>query len=683
MLLTVWNWLPAFQVVAETEHLPTASSRLRVAASALSRSITMLEDRLGRPLFARRGRGLVLNTDGRRLLAGITSAFAAMDDSIGSVTDGGLEGALYASVAGPLAQTLVVPALRELQASERGLLPYVYGYDRDDALRLLRARQIDVLFDSLPTDGGELVATFLGETANGVYCGRGHALFATRAAEEGEVLRHGFVATCALGSNRATDAFPADVERRVEMYVHQMSVALEACVTGHLLAVLPEFVARPLTQAGSLRQLAFRELPATALFAIYATSHANNGRIRAVVSAFGEALAKAVQTDGPDGLIREPVAVVVPLSLEGDDETWLMEGDALLVRGELRAARLAYDEARTKRRRSSGDSSLDDARLALRAARLDIRAGAFRQAEARCKDAATDLNGRAPWLAASLDGTAALAACFRGHHARARELVDSARGHATAEWARDRRPARRTRALVRRAEGNLLLAVGRPREAIVAYRDGATVSDAREDAWEHSIALFNLAEAYAATGERAQAREALDTAAREKEVVGDRWGLAHVHCLRANLALGERRAEEAIDEATRGLQLATDLGDPRLVASCNVALGGAHILRGEPEAALRAFAFGLREAEACEARAESIRALIGLSAAQLRRGKRSMARRHAQQAHALAEGESGQVGALQVATLVALADVATAEGRHADAASFYRDALHAREETDR
>ena len=32
----LWNWLPAFRAVAETEHLPTAAQRIGVSASAFN-----------------------------------------------------------------------------------------------------------------------------------------------------------------------------------------------------------------------------------------------------------------------------------------------------------------------------------------------------------------------------------------------------------------------------------------------------------------------------------------------------------------------------------------------------------------------------------------------------------------------------------------------------------------------
>ena len=68
ILFSVWNWLPAFYVVAQTQHLPTASKRLHLSVSALSRTIRLLEAAVGRPLFHRTGRGMHPTDFGKRML---------------------------------------------------------------------------------------------------------------------------------------------------------------------------------------------------------------------------------------------------------------------------------------------------------------------------------------------------------------------------------------------------------------------------------------------------------------------------------------------------------------------------------------------------------------------------------------------------------------------------------------
>src|SRR4051794_31029759 len=58
-----------FRAVAHEGNLTRAAARLNLAPSALSAQIRALEDRLGHPLFERRGRQLVLTEAGRIALA--------------------------------------------------------------------------------------------------------------------------------------------------------------------------------------------------------------------------------------------------------------------------------------------------------------------------------------------------------------------------------------------------------------------------------------------------------------------------------------------------------------------------------------------------------------------------------------------------------------------------------------
>jgi DNA-binding transcriptional LysR family regulator len=678
LLLTVWNWLPAFKVVAETEHLPTASTRLRVTPSALSRSITMLEDRIGRPLFTRRGRQLVLNADGRRLLAGMTTAFAALDESVATLSGAGLDGPLYASAAGPLAQMLVLPALLDLQSHGRGLVPYVYGYDHEEAIRLLRAGKLDVVFDSTRSEESDLVTTFLGDTANGVYCGREHPLFAGNGAEQRELLSHGFVVTCSPSDDRATDAFPSGVPRLVKMYVHQTSVALEACLNGSLLAVLPEFAARGFVRQGELRRLVFDGLLPTGLYATYARIHARDARVCGVVEAVAEARAAAVeQAVREDATSLRPVArLPAQTGIHDHDDAWLASGEALFTRGELQAARVAYDEALASRRVKEGASTVDGARHMLCISRLLVSEGKYEEVERRCEETLLRLGGADPHLAALLGATAALACSFRGDEVRARAALDRARKVAIEEVGHGGRAFHRMRALVQRAEGNLLVVCGRPHDALQAYREGADAAAAGDDTWEHSIALFNLAEAYVMLGDGGRAKELLDAATREKETIGDRWGLAHVHQLRARVELSDQRPERAIEEIRLALQLAVGLTDPRLISTCNATLGEAHLASGDHEEAQRAFDLARDDAERCGARAEIIRAWVGLSATDLGRAKHASAKRWAKKALELAREGGGRLAL--ATTLATLADVASGEDRHPEAAALYRDALAAR-----
>lgn len=79
---SVWNWLPAFRGVAEHESIQQAASSLGVSASALSRTVKLLEDATGIDLFVRHPAGLRLTDAGRDLLLVTRDAMRTTDDFI-------------------------------------------------------------------------------------------------------------------------------------------------------------------------------------------------------------------------------------------------------------------------------------------------------------------------------------------------------------------------------------------------------------------------------------------------------------------------------------------------------------------------------------------------------------------------------------------------------------------------
>jgi DNA-binding transcriptional LysR family regulator/tetratricopeptide (TPR) repeat protein len=677
LLFTIWNWLPAFQAVAEAEHLPTASARLSVTPSALSRTITMLEDRVGRQLFARKGRALLLNAHGRRLLAGITSAYSALSASLAALSSGELEGPVYACACGPLAQVLVVPALRELQQRSAKLVPYVYGYDAGEAIDLVRAGQLDVVFASARVEASDLTTTFLGETANGVFCGRKHPLFSKAAVRADDVLQHPFVVSCSPSDGKPNDFFLPGVERRVDLYVHQGHVVLDLCLSGNLLAVLPDFVAEPHVQEGALRRLPFPVLPSTPLFATSAGTEAQQERVRLVIEQVGRLLATTVtrpRQSGPRGSSSARAAEAADGSSREGDAGWLAMGDELLIHGEYAAAHRAYDSAYRARRKAGKAAKTDAARHALAIANVLTRRGRYGEAESTCERA---VEGATPAIAAALEATKSLVRCFRGEFPSAKESLERARGHAVAATSRDGNGSdldgARAWALIQRAEGNLLLETNRVREAIAAYEKCVATCETARDDWEQSIALFNLGDAYAIAGDVERATSLLDEAYRKKDEIGDRWGQAHVHLVRARIALAREDSNAALAEVTAGLQLATELADPKLTAALSNSLGRAQSRLGEHDEAQRAYRFALREAERCDARVDALRALLGLCWVQLERSKIAAAKGYAERAHALAR-ECDNRPELAVA-LYALGEIAIAEDRPSDAASFYRSAF--------
>jgi len=72
-----YHHLRYFRVVAHEGHLTRAAERLNVSQSALSTQIRQLEERLGQPLFERRGRALHLTEGGRIALDYADAIFEA------------------------------------------------------------------------------------------------------------------------------------------------------------------------------------------------------------------------------------------------------------------------------------------------------------------------------------------------------------------------------------------------------------------------------------------------------------------------------------------------------------------------------------------------------------------------------------------------------------------------------
>ncbi|OQW76731.1 MAG: LysR family transcriptional regulator [Proteobacteria bacterium ST_bin13] len=84
-----YNHLRYFWAVAQDGNLTRTAERLNVSQSALSVQIRKLEDRLGHPLFERRGRQLHLTEAGRIALDHADAIFATGDELIGTLRETG------------------------------------------------------------------------------------------------------------------------------------------------------------------------------------------------------------------------------------------------------------------------------------------------------------------------------------------------------------------------------------------------------------------------------------------------------------------------------------------------------------------------------------------------------------------------------------------------------------------
>lgn len=280
-LAQVWNYLPGFRAAAETEHLPSAAERLGVTPSALSRTLSVLEKTLGRQLFDRRGRKLILNDAGRSVLAQVREAMRGLDDTLGALESEVLSGPVRIASSSRLATTLLVRALPELTHAHPQLEPVV-SIAGPDALRDLLRGDVDLWLGEFASPHPGLQVERLGAFSNGVYCGPKHPLARRLDAPLDEILKHPFVGPPPL-PGQAPDNWPAELERQVTTQVHQLLTALQICSQGRLLAALPDRVVSAF--AVKLRRLRWEGMPPATVYAVRRRLLQPRDRARAVVEA--------------------------------------------------------------------------------------------------------------------------------------------------------------------------------------------------------------------------------------------------------------------------------------------------------------------------------------------------------------------------------------------------------------
>lgn len=366
-------------------------------------------------------------------------------------------------------------------------------------------------------------------------------------------------------------------------------------------------------------------------------------------------------------------------------------GDLLLVQGDYLAARDAFDAARLERRNTFGElSSKDEARYLERMAELALKLGRYEQALEHCQlgiELVAEEDGEAM---AGLEALAGRVECSAGRFEQAAAWVERGlarlRGSSEDDGVACRDPLgrlcsgvhQRIMAQLFRTQGNVLLGQGQPTQASTAFEQGRQLFERLEDRWEHSIALFNLAEASIQLGDYAAASGYLTAAAIEKSAIGDRWGLAYTHGARAWIHLDRGEDVAARREVATGLELARSLDDPKVVAWLHILSGRTHLLKGEIDDAESEMQSALAHAERTQAGPELVQARLGMSAVHCERGLFRRAQVAAEWAHRRAV-ESSEREAMLAAS-VALGRVARVVGKFAEASRWFRAALQLAED---
>lgn len=248
-LYQLWTWLPAFRVVGETQHLPSASEKLRVSASSLSRAIKQLEEELGVQLFERSSRGLELTDAGERLLSAVRRGMRTIDDGVSAVEAGQFGRQITVATSTPFARELVLPAVRLVR--QLTLAPRIQSIDAERVAPSLLSGSVDLVVMMSPPAAAGVVSEPLLEVAQGIYCGPSHPLYDQPRISLEQLLSYPFVGPLP----GVDDGWPPEHARQIALTIGQLALALDACAEGDVLGVFPDLTARRLVREDRLQRL--------------------------------------------------------------------------------------------------------------------------------------------------------------------------------------------------------------------------------------------------------------------------------------------------------------------------------------------------------------------------------------------------------------------------------------------
>ena len=227
--------------------LVAASSVSHVTAAALSRTVRLLEDRIERPLFTRRGRGIQLNRDGEVLLQAVRRAMRIVHDAHRTLQGRRFEGDIRIA-AGGVGRAYAMEAVLACRAAYPGMKPWVLTPAPGQVLDQLQTGELDVVVGSFVLRAPGIHTELLGHATSSLYCGPAHPLYGRERVTLDELRHHAFCAPPTGPSGANVDGWPPELDRTVSMVVDRMETGLQVAGETDLLAVLPD----PLVERASV-----------------------------------------------------------------------------------------------------------------------------------------------------------------------------------------------------------------------------------------------------------------------------------------------------------------------------------------------------------------------------------------------------------------------------------------------
>lgn len=115
------NTLRAFEAAARHLNFTRAADELCVTQAAVSQQVKMLESHIGKPLFRRTSRGLVLSDEGMVLAPVVSDALGRISAALATVSGEGLHDVLTVGVVGTFAVSFLMERLADFRAIYPGI----------------------------------------------------------------------------------------------------------------------------------------------------------------------------------------------------------------------------------------------------------------------------------------------------------------------------------------------------------------------------------------------------------------------------------------------------------------------------------------------------------------------------------------------------------------------------------
>jgi DNA-binding transcriptional LysR family regulator len=279
---TIWSWLPTFRAVAETEHLPTAAQELHVVPSSLSRTVKLLEDELGVPLFDRSAKSLVLNEAGRRLLAATRDAMRLVDEALVHATGDAMRGTITAVASRDIATAVFPRACAALSNRHADLVASGVIEDEENIPAMLVRGDADAALVLTAPESSDLVVSEVATWTRSVYVRAGRTVDST-------AMRCVVAGTPGKASD---DGWPSRIDRQLAAWASDERSALEIVARSGLVAVAFDPIARASEVFKRLVRLPTPHIDPRVLYLVHRRAVGSHRRTEALVEAIRESLVR-------------------------------------------------------------------------------------------------------------------------------------------------------------------------------------------------------------------------------------------------------------------------------------------------------------------------------------------------------------------------------------------------------